>query len=330
MIAPLTPPECDVRSLPFMPLEPRRLLDSDLFLLSSGSEFKGAVALWCWSWTQVPAASIPDEERVHAKVAGMSLVEWREVAEMALRGWSLCDDGRLYHPVVAEKALRGWIERIGMKERSAKGNATRYETFNYTPEAFAALKADAVRHLARLIPSAQAEFGIVLQGEPMPPVRSGTGSRKESAKEPISSQHNGTERNRTEGNGTEVRSSVVSAAPKPTPDLLAALTLFNQTAEELGLPTARKLSEARRKKLISTLSEHGPDGWAEAMQRLRESPHCRGQNDRSWKADLDFLLTPSKFLRLIEGAYAGLDNSNGQRGRVPTRSYLDVAMDAAA
>ncbi|MBS1082353.1 DUF1376 domain-containing protein [Gluconobacter kondonii] len=129
---PMTPAECDLRGLPFMQLDVVRLIDSDLFALSTGDEFKAAVALWCKSWLQVPAASLPDDDRVlaHLSAAGS---RWKKVKSLALRGWIKCADGRLYHPTVAEKALHAWKARTAQRERAAKrwqkkdedaGNAT--------------------------------------------------------------------------------------------------------------------------------------------------------------------------------------------------------------
>ena len=118
--APLTPPACDLRGMPFMPLDVVRLLDSDLFALSTGDEFKAAIALWCKAWNQVPAASLPCDDRILARLAGLSHREWAAVKGMALRGWDLCEDGRLYHPVVAEKALEAWAARERQRERARK------------------------------------------------------------------------------------------------------------------------------------------------------------------------------------------------------------------
>jgi hypothetical protein len=87
-----------------MPLDVIRLLDSDVFAMTTGDEFKAALALWCKSWTQAPAASLPDDDRILAHLSGAG-ARWRKVKDMALRGWIKCSDGRLYHPVVAEKAL---------------------------------------------------------------------------------------------------------------------------------------------------------------------------------------------------------------------------------
>ncbi|WP_328820683.1 DUF1376 domain-containing protein [Permianibacter fluminis] len=107
---PLTPSDCDLRDFAFMPLDVVRLRDSDIASLTSGDEFRAAVLLWCASWHQVPAASLPDDDVVLAKLAGYGRVvkEWLTVREGALRGWIRCSDGRLYHPVIAEKAVTSW------------------------------------------------------------------------------------------------------------------------------------------------------------------------------------------------------------------------------
>ena len=122
---PLTPPDCDLRGLEFMPLDTVRLLDSDLFALSTGEEFKAALALWCKSWTQVPAGSLPKDDRVLAHLSGAGS-GWRKVKELALRNWMECSDGRLYHPVVAEKALEALPRRKAFQEEKT-ASATRKE-----------------------------------------------------------------------------------------------------------------------------------------------------------------------------------------------------------
>ena len=112
--APLTSPECDLRGMQFMPLDTVRLLDSDLFALSSGDEFKAAVALWCKSWLQVPAASLPNDDRILAFLSGAK--SWAKVKKEAMRGWVLCSDNRWYHPVVAEKAVEAMDRREDWRE----------------------------------------------------------------------------------------------------------------------------------------------------------------------------------------------------------------------
>lgn len=115
---PLTPPDCDLRKYPFMPLDVVRLRDSDLAALETPESCWAAVLLWCASWHQIPAASLPDDDRVLANLAGFGRIvkEWMKIRNGSLRGWIKCSDGRLYHPVIAEKAneafkgkhVQGW------------------------------------------------------------------------------------------------------------------------------------------------------------------------------------------------------------------------------
>ncbi|MDN7897179.1 DUF1376 domain-containing protein [Burkholderia cepacia] len=108
---PLTPADCDLAGYRWMPLDVERVIDSDTFGLSTGDEFKTAFRLWAKSWKQVPAASLPSDDRLLAHLAGIELATWRKRKEIALRGWILCNDGRLYHPVIAEKALEAMQRR---------------------------------------------------------------------------------------------------------------------------------------------------------------------------------------------------------------------------
>lgn len=113
--APLVHAEVDIQSYPYMPLDVRRLRDSDLAALESPEACWAAVLLWSASWHQVPAASLPDDDKVLANLAGYGRVvkEWLKVRVGALRGWVKCSDFRLYHPVVAEKAIEVWKSRQG-------------------------------------------------------------------------------------------------------------------------------------------------------------------------------------------------------------------------
>ena len=116
------PTDCDVSTLPGFMLDTVRLLGSELWALSTGDEFKAAVALWCRAWHQVPAASLPDDDAVLCSFAGYGRDQkgWRKVRMRALHGFMKCADGRLYHPVLAADALRA----VGkMRERHDRTRA---------------------------------------------------------------------------------------------------------------------------------------------------------------------------------------------------------------
>lgn len=114
---PLVPPEVDLRDFAFMPLEFRRLFTSETWLLAKPEEKVAALALWCESWHQVPAASLPDNDRVLGMLSQIG-ARWPKLKAHALRGWVKCTDGRLYHPVVAEKALEAWARKLEQRHRT--------------------------------------------------------------------------------------------------------------------------------------------------------------------------------------------------------------------
>lgn len=120
-VEPLVPAHIDLRDFPFMPLEVARLRDSAIVDEISGDEFRAAILLWCASWHQVPAGSLPNDPKQLSKFAGYGRVvtEWGKVAEGALYGWVECSDGRLYHPVVAEKAIEAWEKKAEFTTRAA-------------------------------------------------------------------------------------------------------------------------------------------------------------------------------------------------------------------
>lgn len=112
--APLVPACVDLRDFRFYPIDAVRLRDSRFSASVTGEEFRAGILLWLAAWHQVPAASLPDDDIELAQLAGFGRVvsAWREVRAGALYGWVKCSDGRLYHPVMAEKAIEGWNSKL--------------------------------------------------------------------------------------------------------------------------------------------------------------------------------------------------------------------------
>lgn len=128
---PLTPLDCNLQDFQFMPLDVLRLRDSELASNETPESCWAAVLLWCAAWHQVPAGSIPNDEQWIAKQAGYARrgridKEWNDVRPGALRGWVECSDGRLYHPVVAEKARDAWQSKLEQRWRSECGRVKKH------------------------------------------------------------------------------------------------------------------------------------------------------------------------------------------------------------
>lgn len=96
----------------------------------------------------------------------------------------------------------------------------------------------------------------------------------------------------------------VSAGADPPP-LCAAeiIDAWNQRMVPLGLPGVRRMTETRKRQLRARLRDSKLEDWQRAFDALERSKFLRGENDRGWRADFDFLLQPKSFTKLLEGAY---------------------------
>jgi hypothetical protein len=102
-----------------MPLYGHRLFSSDFEARASDAAFRAAMRLWWAAWQQVPAASLPDDDTVLCRLAGLGrdIKSWRKVKVEAMHGFTLCRDGRFYHATLAEEAKKSWSRRVGERER---------------------------------------------------------------------------------------------------------------------------------------------------------------------------------------------------------------------
>lgn len=128
MTAPLTPPDCDLRDFQFMPVDIVRLFSSEFHARANDAEWRAGVTLWLKSFHQVPAASLPDDDVQLCRLAelGRDQKTWRKLRDGALHGWVRADDGRMYHPVVAEKANEAWERKKFQRERSRRASEARW------------------------------------------------------------------------------------------------------------------------------------------------------------------------------------------------------------
>lgn len=108
--APLVPAEVDLHGFPGFMLNVDRLLSSELVALGNCGECWAALMLWCRAWKQTPPGSLPNNDRVLGGFSGAGR-RWPKVRHMALRGFILCSDGRLYHPVIVEQVMIAWRKR---------------------------------------------------------------------------------------------------------------------------------------------------------------------------------------------------------------------------
>ena len=113
---PLVPAEADVRGFKDMPLDVSRLMDSTVWISLTPVGQAASINLWMRAWNQVPAGSLPDNDRVleHFSMVGM---DWAEVREAVLSKWIKCSDGRLYSEYLSEKVLAVWRPKTAKRNK---------------------------------------------------------------------------------------------------------------------------------------------------------------------------------------------------------------------
>ena len=121
---PLVPPDTDIGGMDGFLLRTDKLMASELWAISTGDEFKAAMGLWARAWSQSPAGSLPDDERILAAFSGAG-GKWKKVKTVALRGFVKCSDGRLYHKVLCEEVLRAAQLKRDRRDRTAKATEAR-------------------------------------------------------------------------------------------------------------------------------------------------------------------------------------------------------------
>ena len=81
------------------------------------------------------------------------------------------------------------------------------------------------------------------------------------------------------------------------------IELYNEHCP--SLPKVRGLTVDRRKKIIALFKDYGTQDIITVFDNAEESDFLKGNNDRGWKANIDFIIRPDKFVAILEGKYGG-------------------------
>lgn len=279
--APLTPSDCDISDFPFMPVEIARLFGSEFHANASDAEWRAGVTLWLKSYHQVPAASLPKDDVSLARLAefGRDIKGWSRVRQGALRNWIECSDGRLYHEVVAEKALEAWIEKLGQRKSSGAGNAKRWDV-EFDPSAIEEAIGAAAALLRNLNPQSRVLKKLkpkTVNGSPggtaKPPPGNPDGMRKHANgspdRVPPGSQEKGREGNKA--NHTHLSSASAREAGLP----------IEKVCEALGVRLEADTKRLNWPSILARMLEQGLDLEIDILPACSEA-RSRGIANLEW------------------------------------------------
>lgn len=71
----------------------------------------------------------------------------------------------------------------------------------------------------------------------------------------------------------------------------------------ISFPKCLKISDSRKKAIRARLKKYSVDDFQKVFNNAENSDFLKGANDRNWMATFDWMLSDSKFVKILEGAY---------------------------
>lgn len=268
-------------------LDYERIEQSDTWVLASPEMRPWLLMLWMTAWKQVPCGSLPANDELVAARIGMDLRVFRANRDILMRGWVVASDGRLYHPVITEQVLN--LVALRNKE------ATRKQTYRDKKNQSLASESP----VGQPWDSARTPVGATLP-EPEP--------------EPVSLVvPNGTTRPAN-------AEPVVSRKVFPECNHQAVIDLYHEVLPTLNRieiwNTARQgYLRSRWREVAAELAKEGQsfdeasilDWWRSFFAHIGRSKFLTGRAEgvkgEPFKADLEWIIRPTNFAKIIEGKY---------------------------
>lgn len=168
---PMTPAACNLQDFPHTPILRSRLFGSSFHARTTDSEWRAGVTLWLKAWEQVPAGSLPDDDIELCRLAELArdLKTWKKLKAGAMRGWVLCSDGRLYHPVVAEVVRNAVDAKTAQRDKTLKARiAALQKALNETSDTTkAASLTEEIRKLSQSLSLSQSQKALLSVTDPV-------------------------------------------------------------------------------------------------------------------------------------------------------------------
>lgn len=92
-----------------------------------------------------------------------------------------------------------------------------------------------------------------------------------------------------------------SSSPSSSKQIEKVIHLYHEICT--SLPKVRSLTDDRKRAIKKLLTQMSMDEIKEAFEKAENTPFLKGNNDRGWKANIDFMSKHSHLVKILEGVY---------------------------
>lgn len=103
------------------------------------------------------------------------------------------------------------------------------------------------------------------------------------------------------------------------------IELYNDTC--VSLPHVRTLTDKRKKAIKTRLKKYTQSDIQKTFIIAEESDFLKGNNDRGWRADFDWLINENNMVKVLEGRYSNVDSAKkgySERGTSRDKQYSEL------
>jgi uncharacterized protein YdaU (DUF1376 family) len=240
-----------------------------------------------------PNCALPDDDKRIAQMLGITAKKWATLKPTVMAFWTRTKHGFEQKRLSKE---RRWVDEKSRKNRDA---------------AKASHKARSIDHLSTFSFPAGAKSSDHNQNPPEDDCEANPLENNDQAS--ANAQPNATANAHANGGAPpppplkkKITSPKGDSSLGPNDPPLTEQEVLEAWTERMvpqGFPAVRKMTDTRRRQLRARLRDSTIEEWQQAMDAMERSAFLRGENDRGWRADFDFLLQPKSFTKLLEGAY---------------------------
>lgn len=87
----------------------------------------------------------------------------------------------------------------------------------------------------------------------------------------------------------------------------------------ISFPRLTKLSDSRKKAIKARLKQYSVEDFQRLFTMAEESSFLKGQNNRNWSANFDWLIKDANMAKVLDGNYA--DRQGAQQEAAEERRY---------